>query len=73
MQDPVGLYEGPFKAGKDCQTDIPREFAIQFAKTVTCASNDADKYWVAKNGDSSIFTAFRRIFPNVSSLCLWMI
>ena len=44
----------------------PAELAASFAKVVTTPSEMADD-WVARNGDKSIFSAFRNVLPEVSA------
>ncbi len=44
----------------------PAELAASFAKVVTTPSDMPDD-WVARNGDKSIFSAFRNVLPEVST------
>jgi hypothetical protein len=46
--------------------DNPAELAAAFANVVTTPSEAPDD-WVARNGDKSIFTAFRIVLPEVSA------
>ena len=46
--------------------DNPAELAAAFANVVTTPSEMAHD-WVARNGDKSIFTAFRIVLPEVSN------
>ena len=48
-------------------THDPAELAALFANVVTTPSEMAYD-WVARNGDKSIFTAFRMVLPEVSDL-----
>jgi hypothetical protein len=44
--------------------DNPAEIAVFFANVVTTPSDVPDD-WVARNGDKSIFSAFRSVLPEV--------
>ncbi len=44
--------------------DNPAEIAVLFANVVTTPSDMPDD-WVARNGDKSIFSAFRSVLPEV--------
>jgi hypothetical protein len=44
--------------------DNPAKIAVSFANVVTTPSDTPDD-WVARNGDKSIFSAFRNILPEV--------
>jgi hypothetical protein len=44
--------------------DNPADIAVFFANVVTTPSDIPDD-WVARNGDNSIFSAFRNVLPEV--------
>ena len=46
--------------------DNPVEIAVSFANVATTPS-DMPNDWVARNGDKSIFSAFRNVLPEVNT------
>lgn len=46
--------------------DYPKSLALEFARAVTVEASDTCA-WVARKGELSLYTIFRRIFPQVNS------
>ena len=61
LQDSLKCTRSPFKTRF---IHNPAEIAVFFADVVTTPSDLPDD-WVARNGDLSIFSAFRSVLPQV--------
>jgi hypothetical protein len=47
-------------------TTDPKQLAAEFALAVTVQASEVD--WIAKNGEESLFSTLRRIYPEVMEL-----
>jgi hypothetical protein len=64
--DTAGIVHMSRRTQRALIIDNPAEIAVFFAKVVTTPSDMPDD-WVARNGDKSIFSAFRNVLPEVST------